>query len=284
MALGAAPGQDAMVSHSGAMSVVQPNLAAIDRRVTTGGRRWHRTASQGRTRSERRKLCVELRAVHASCLTVIRFKESRTTGCAFRIGQPVFEITSHGDPLRINLGKQMDRGGWTHQASRLNRFWSVHLPPIRRAADRLPYRYVDLLENLPELENLLSEFEMTGVFDVGPWEPSSQYERLRALGVESAQGLNNGEPSINVLPPGGGGGSGPGAVAGAVQVELGKEDNRRKHSKGPYPENDGEIVRPFPAHLFVWVSPSAALPFPRSPMESLLLIWSRCLQKSRTCG
>lgn len=185
--------------------------------------------------------------------------------CDYRLhvaGQPagVLEVTTHGDPLRMNLGKQTDRGGWSRPSSRLHHFWSVHLPRIEKWETRSPYRYADVIDDMPQLEDLLDGLESVGVLEVGRWSERPLFERLRALGVESARGMRTGEPGIHVLPPGNGGGSGPGAVTGAAESEAAKEDNRRKLAKGPYPEGEQETERPFPAHLFVWISPERVIP------------------------
>ena len=174
----------------------------------------------------------------------------------------VLEVTSHGDPDRANLHAQMGNRGLSHPAARLTRFWSAYLPSMPLHQRGLPVKYADVLAHLPQIENVLLGLERQERYQTGPWEESVEAHQLRALGVESVVGINNGEPSINFLPPGDGGGSGPGAVVAAALSEAAKPDNQRKLAKGPRPFATVDVeAAARPRHLFVWVRPTRMVPF-----------------------
>jgi len=151
----------------------------------------------------------------------------------------VLEVTSHGDPDRANLHAQLRKQGRSHLNPRLSKFWSAYLPPMPLHQRGLPVKYADVLSKLPQIEQVLLSLERQERYATGAWEESVEADQLRHLGVSSVLGLNNGEPSINFLPPGDGGGSGPSAVVAAALSEASKPDNQRKLERDPYPERAG---------------------------------------------
>jgi hypothetical protein len=176
----------------------------------------------------------------------------------------VLEVTSHGDPDRANLYAQLSRQGMSHPAPRLTRFWSAYLPPMPLHHRGLPVKYADVLSHLPQIEEVLLGLERQERYATGAWEESVEADLLRDLGVSSVLGLSSGPPSINFLPPGSGGGSGPGAVVAAALSEASKPDNQRKLDRGPHPERRGDVdlkAASRPRHLFVWMRPTRMLPF-----------------------
>ncbi len=176
----------------------------------------------------------------------------------------VLEVTSHGDPDRANLHAQLRKQGLSHLNPRLSKFWSAYLPPMPLHQRGLPVKYADVLSKLPQIEQVLLSLERQERYATGAWEESVEADQLRHLGVSSVLGLNNGEPSINFLPPGDGGGSGPSAVVAAALSEASKPDNQRKLERGPYPERAGGADHEAASrarHLFVWMHPTRMLPF-----------------------